>query len=270
MKKAKGFTLIELLVVIAIIALLLSIIMPSLNLAKSQARKTICRSNLRQWSIIWVMYLQENDSTFPSQVGGGKQHWFSTTRPYYQDPKIRCCPTATDPIKGRGKTFSTWGPMPPSTPQSWWEEGDYGSYGINSWAYNPPPNVSSVGPHPTLYNWRELGKVKSPQKVPLMVDALWVDGWPYHVDRPPATEEGNSTGVQMQRFCLNRHDGYAGILFMDNSARMVGLREMWTLKWHTDFNTANELTLAGNGGDLSAYQSVWESVAPWMMKFKAY
>ena len=48
MKKMRknGFTLIELLVVIAIIALLLAVIVPSLNIAKKKAEEVICRSNL--------------------------------------------------------------------------------------------------------------------------------------------------------------------------------------------------------------------------------
>ena len=47
----RAFTLIELLVVIAIIALLVAIMSPSLNHAKTLTRRAICGSNLRQWSI---------------------------------------------------------------------------------------------------------------------------------------------------------------------------------------------------------------------------
>lgn len=65
MKKA-GFTLIELLVVIAIIALLLSIVVPGLNMAKQKAASAACLSNLRQMSIAWYMYQEDNDGKIMS------------------------------------------------------------------------------------------------------------------------------------------------------------------------------------------------------------
>jgi prepilin-type N-terminal cleavage/methylation domain-containing protein/prepilin-type processing-associated H-X9-DG protein len=61
----KGFTLIELLVVIAIIALLLSIIMPALNKAKTYAEEVMCKSNLHQYHLATEMFIQENGEKFP-------------------------------------------------------------------------------------------------------------------------------------------------------------------------------------------------------------
>ncbi len=60
-----AFTLIELLVVIAVIALLLSILMPSLRRAKAMAVRVGCGHNLKQVSIAVEMYLGEHDNTFP-------------------------------------------------------------------------------------------------------------------------------------------------------------------------------------------------------------
>ncbi len=64
-KHFAGFTLIELLVVIAIIALLLSILMPSLRKAKTLAVRLRCTSNLKQIDLAMNMYLNNNDNTFP-------------------------------------------------------------------------------------------------------------------------------------------------------------------------------------------------------------
>lgn len=58
----KAFTLIELLVVIAIIALLLSILMPTLYRAKESVRQTVCQSNLRNIGIAVTLYAQDNNN----------------------------------------------------------------------------------------------------------------------------------------------------------------------------------------------------------------
>ena len=65
MMKRIGFTLIELLVVIAIIALLVSILMPSLQKAKDLAKDVVCRSNEKTVSYGVVLYAEENDDIYP-------------------------------------------------------------------------------------------------------------------------------------------------------------------------------------------------------------
>lgn len=65
----KAFTLIELLVVIAIIALLMSIVVPTLHAAKEQARRAMCASNLRQHVFALAMYANENSSKLPLSWG---------------------------------------------------------------------------------------------------------------------------------------------------------------------------------------------------------
>ncbi len=61
----RGFTLIELLVVVAIIALLISILLPSLSQAKEQAKTVKCVSNLRQIGIAMHSYFGEHNDWFP-------------------------------------------------------------------------------------------------------------------------------------------------------------------------------------------------------------
>jgi prepilin-type N-terminal cleavage/methylation domain-containing protein len=64
--KTRAFTLIELLVVIAIIAILMAILMPSLRLAREQARSLHCRSNVRTLLLGWLMYKDEYDAKLVS------------------------------------------------------------------------------------------------------------------------------------------------------------------------------------------------------------
>ena len=59
--KAKAFTLIELLVVIAVIALLMAVIIPSLSLAKRKAASIVCMANVKNLSLAWYSYQEEND-----------------------------------------------------------------------------------------------------------------------------------------------------------------------------------------------------------------
>ena len=62
MGNRNGFTLIELLVVIAIIALLLAILVPSLNKVKEKAREVICRAHLKGIGLGMLVYIEENDN----------------------------------------------------------------------------------------------------------------------------------------------------------------------------------------------------------------
>ncbi len=60
-----AFTLVELLTVIAVIAILSSMLLPSLARARESARRTVCISNLRQIGLSVSMYVEDNDEGYP-------------------------------------------------------------------------------------------------------------------------------------------------------------------------------------------------------------
>ena len=65
LQKCHGFTLIELLIVVGIIAVLLSLLLPSLSRAREQARQIQCLNNLRQIGVGVRLYLQSNRDYAP-------------------------------------------------------------------------------------------------------------------------------------------------------------------------------------------------------------
>jgi len=68
--KRRGFTLIELLVVVAIIALLIAILLPSLNKARDQARKTQCAANLKGIGSVLNLYAAQWKDRMPAVSSG--------------------------------------------------------------------------------------------------------------------------------------------------------------------------------------------------------
>ena len=61
MSKRAGFTLIELLVVIAVIAVLMAVLIPTLNKAREAGKRVACLSNQKQLVLGWMLYAEDYD-----------------------------------------------------------------------------------------------------------------------------------------------------------------------------------------------------------------
>lgn len=242
MTKRGAFTLIELLVVTAIIGLLLAILMPAMARVRQQARSVTCQSQLTQWGKVFAMYTMDNNGHFAS--GSSGKMWTEFLQPYYIDPELRLCPTAARPVSETGSSvpygakFLAWGIFD-ATYADMGLEGVCGSYGMNGHVSNPTPGVEDPWGRDLTNKWRSPG-VKQASTIPLFLDCVWLGGLPEHSDEPPHFDgycEFGPLGVNIQGFCIDRHNGSINGLFVDFSVRKVGLKELWKLKWHRDFDT---------------------------------
>lgn len=104
MKRKMPFTIIELLVVIAIIAILASMLLPSLNKARNVAKSSICTNNLKQLGIFQAMFAGDNEG-----------RWIAV-----RDPKLFI---NGDNTQGVNTTYDSYGPSPGANlanrPYSW-------------------------------------------------------------------------------------------------------------------------------------------------------
>jgi prepilin-type N-terminal cleavage/methylation domain-containing protein/prepilin-type processing-associated H-X9-DG protein len=268
MNGRRGFTLIELLVVIAIIALLMSILMPALQRVKSQAQKVSCQARLKQWGLIFKLYTDDYDGYFNNRDTGAL--WMIALEPYYKDnANMLLCPTATRLMENN----MDWGTFKAATLDPY-----IFSYGINSWTNSVEQDR---GERLLEWFWRSVqnnttvipdtrrveGRLVSTNMIPVFGDSTWYDAWPRHTDTPSQFMDSfgigdQGTSQEMNHFCINRHNGYINLLFMDWSARNVGLKELWTLKWHRAYVTNGPWTKAGG-----AQPDDWPV---WLRSFKDY
>lgn len=260
--RADGFTLVELLVVISVILMLTAILLPVVQQAKEQAVAVVCRSNLRQWGLVLRTYTAETEGQLHNQGHchvGAPEFWMHYLSRSLDEPaKVRCCPVASRPAAPEGApahsprvgggTRRAWGRFRPYLSEHTRSDALYhGSYGMNSWVAVPNDDGHLVigGGRPEQF-WTHT-QVKSAERIPVFLDSWWWCAWVKHQDTPPKTENERTAFIcgcrnSIHRFCVDRHNGSINATFLDNSVRRVGLKELWTLKWHRQYETVNPWT----------------------------
>jgi prepilin-type processing-associated H-X9-DG protein len=145
------------------------------------------------------------------------------------------------------------------------------SYGFNYWLYSPRQRGffgESYFFEPSSSFWKTCD-VRDAARIPVLGDCYGIPHAVDHNEPPPPQEGALKKGYSGDDFwrswrawCINRHNGGINMLFMDWSVRKVGLKELWTLKWSRNFDTAGPWTKAGG-----VRPEAWPT---WMQRFKEY
>ncbi len=250
----RGFTLLELLVVIGIIGLLTAILIPVSGKARRYARTVACRSNLKQWGLVLELYCDQNDNRFfKGPVESTWDDWVEILEPYYDGKGgIVCCPFATKTRdQGGHGVFAAWND----------EEGDYGSYGLSAWVCDG--DKGAVFGREAYWNTPD---VHAAGTIPVFMDCLVTAVWPDSNSVPPEfagqPAAARTLREEMKNLCIDRHgNSTTNGLFLDWSVRPVGLKELWRLKWHRNFDVNGPWTKN------HVPPPAWPA---WMRRFKDY
>jgi prepilin-type N-terminal cleavage/methylation domain-containing protein/prepilin-type processing-associated H-X9-DG protein len=262
----KGFTLIELLVVISIIALLMAILLPTLGRIRNQAKAVACQANLRQSAVYFSANAMETPDDGLSlrlpnadESGWAWAHLKGIAGPSLENKGLLLCPAASRPesVKPpREPEPSYWSKL--GNTFSPWVLGDRPQLYVGSYAINLP--VSGIWAHQAKW-WATAMRPRS--QVPVYLDGMtWSTSKGDWRDGPPPYEGCADPQYSLSLECINRHDGGINCLFMDWSVRKVELKELWTLKWHGEWDTAGPWTKVGGVRP--------EDWPPWMRRFKDY
>lgn len=188
-----AFTLIEVLVVVAIIALLISILLPSLTLARAQAKQTQCGSNVHQQCTSYFMYAADFRGLLPPNPTQGKWNairgaYVTDSPPYFYVNSIVAVPIDYDQRRifkkyaGRNMNIFTCpangGPPIDDPLVERFATTAYTMLGHYDHFYNSTcvfKNTSLERPWAPSTDWREGG---SPGRIPIIQDEYTAGGGP--------------------------------------------------------------------------------------------
>ncbi len=252
MKKQAGMTRSDGVVILACITIIIITMGAVGSSGRRRAKEMVCQSNLRQWGGIFQGYVERNNDRFFTGTQYSPGYWWpkelDDAHKNWKQTKIWFCPEATKPTYDEQghmsqtlSVFNAWGIF---TGDDLGTHGLSGSYGLNGYTIIPTNGSRYESGVSTDEGWHPTGE-EGAANVPWFFDALRFDLWPLETDPPALNEFAAWNSNNMARCCINRHNGTINSLFLDGSARKVGLKELWTLKWHKSFNTRGPWTIAG-------------------------
>ena len=186
--------------------------------------------------------------------GWARGEWCIVLKDYFgKNASFLQCPSATERLYIDGK-LKVWGSYDKTYKQG--NNVTDPSYGVNCWVYNPPfhvyrkdnpsdiRRVTHVQGRKVENHWRNLANHRNADQIPLILDAMWRGGGPgdnrekQRFYLPPSYNgQWTSYGHEMQHFALDRHYGAINGVFADGSVRRIPVHELWSLKWHRDYDT---------------------------------
>lgn len=230
------------------------------------AKSNVCRSRLIRLYYASRMFARDHDDhlwpdwwSFSALTANNFSAtladvmWVYAAQDYWRNPKLLFCPSATRVASIDGSSpdpaavFPEWGHTnwawyaPWAPPLKATGKPAMSSYGFNDYAARPyrinPQDQSNAD---AVY-WGSL-RQEHADRIPLFFDCAWYAVTPQDTSVPTPDElDKYHYPYTFGPVSLPRHNGGVNMVFMDGRVRRVDIKELWTLKWHREFDTENRI-----------------------------